>query len=88
MNVLDNIITSEFKAKVEPRLGPGARSVGALLRRTLPWRTMGVFIKKHFENLAGALGLLGIKPATSPVSRSTGRGQRDMLDVLSKQEAT
>lgn len=70
LDVLNNINKSEFKAKIEPRLGRGAkeRSIAA-----------------PHDVLAG---LVGIKPSSTPMSRSIGRGQRDALDAVGNAEPT
>ena len=62
-----------------------------LLRRRLAWNENGFFLMPdltHFENLAEALSLKGVKPSPTPLTKHTGRGQRDALDLLSRREAT
>ena len=43
---------------------------------------------KHMENLASLLEIKGAKPSPTPSSRATGRGQRDVLELLTAAEAT
>ena len=43
---------------------------------------------KHMENLASLLEVKGAKPSPTPSSRATGRGQRDVLELLKAAEAT
>ena len=43
---------------------------------------------KHVENLASLLEVKGAKPSPTPSSRATGRGQRDVLVLLTAAEAT
>ena len=43
---------------------------------------------KHMENLASLLEVKGAKPSPTPSSRATGRGQRDVLELLTAAEAT
>ena len=40
---------------------------------------------KHFENRAILLDLKGVKPAPTPMSKSTGRNARDTLDPLGRE---
>ena len=78
-------------AEVLPRLGPGASAEGTILRRILRWSEEGVHMApdaKHVENLANLLEVKGAKPSPTPSSRATGRGQRDVLELLSAAEAT
>ena len=78
-------------AEVLPRLGPGASAEGTILRRILRWSEQGVHMApdaKHVENLANLLEVKGVKPSPTPSSRATGRGQRDVLELLSVAEAT
>ena len=66
-------------------LGPGASTEGTILRRILRWSTEGVHMvpdAKHVENLASLLEVKGAKPSRTPSSRATGRGQRDVLELL------
>ena len=83
------MILASFKAKVLPRLGPGASTEGSILRRILRWSEEGVHMApdaKHLENLASLLEVKGAKPSLS--SRATGRGQRDVWEPLTAAEAT
>ena len=85
------MILASFKAKVLPRLGPGASTEGTILRRILRWSPEGVHLApdaKHVENLASLLEVNGAKPSPTPSSRATGRGQRDVLEPLAGAEAT
>ena len=78
-------------AEVLPRRGPGASAEGTILRRILRWSEEGVHMApdaKHVENLANLLEVKGAKPSPTPSSRGTGRGQRDVLELLSAAEAT
>ena len=43
---------------------------------------------KHVENLASLHEVKGAKPSPTPSSRATGRGQRDVLELLTAAEAT
>ena len=43
---------------------------------------------KHVENLASLLEVKGAKPSPTPSSRATGRGQRDVLELLTAAETT
>ena len=43
---------------------------------------------KDVENLASLLEVKGAKPSPTPSSRATGRGQRDVLELLTAAEAT
>ena len=91
LDEVDTFILGTFKAKVLPRLGPGANTEGTILRRNLKWTTEGVHLMpdpKHIENLASLLGVKGAKPSPTPCSRATGRGQRDVLEPLTAAEAT
>ena len=91
LDEVDTMILGTFKAKVLPRLGPGANTEGTILRRNLQWTTEGVHLMpdpKHIENLAGLLGVKGAKPSPTPCSRASGRGQRDVLEPLTAAEAT
>ena len=57
LDEIDEMILRTFKAKVLPRLGPGANVESTILRRTLKWSTEGVHLTpdaKHVENLAGS----------------------------------
>ena len=88
---VDEMILASFKAKVLPRLGPGASTEGTILRRILRWSEEGVHMApdaKHVENLARLLEVKGVKPSPTPSSRATGRGQRDVLEPLTAAEAT
>ena len=88
---VDEMILASFKAKVLPRLGLGASTEGTILRRILRWSPEGVHMApdaKHVENLAGLLEVKGAKPSPTPSSRATGRGQRDVLELLTAAEAT
>ena len=85
------MILALFKAKVLPRLGPGASTEGTILRRILRWLEEGVHVApdaKHVEKLASLLEVKGAKPSPTPSSRATGRGQRDVLELLTAAEAT
>ena len=91
LDEVDEMILASFKAKVLPRLGPGASTEGTILRRILRWSPEGVHMApdaKHVENLASLLEVKGAKPSPTPTSRSTGRGQRDVLELLTAAEAT
>ena len=91
LDEMNEMILRTFKAKVLPRLGPGANMESTILRRTLKWSTEGVHLTpdaKHVENLAGLLEVKGAKPSPTPCSRATGRGQRDVLEPLAAAEAT
>ena len=82
---------ASFKARVLPRLGPGASTEGTILRRIFRWSSEGVHMApdaKHVENLASLLEVKGAKPSPTPRSRATGRGQRDVLELLTAAEAT
>ena len=81
------MILASFKAKVLPRLGPGASTEGTILRRILRWSEEGVHMApdaRHVENLASLLEVKGAKPSPTPSSRATGRGQRDVLELLTE----
>ena len=39
------------------------------------------------RQLAGLLNLTGVKPAPTPMTRATGTGVRDALDVVASDEA-
>ena len=85
LDEVDTMILGTFKAKVLPRLGPGANTEGTILRRNLKWTTEGVHLMpdpKHIENLAGLLVVKGAKLSPTPCSRAAGRGQRDVLEPL------
>ena len=43
---------------------------------------------KHEKSLASLLEVKGAKPSPTPSSRATGRGQRDVLELLTAAEAT
>ena len=43
---------------------------------------------KHVENLPSLLEVKGAKPSPTPSSRATGRGKRDVLELLTAAEAT
>ena len=91
LDEVDAMILGTFKAKVLPRLGPGANTEGTILGRTLKWSAEGVHLMadaKHVENLAGLLEVKGAKPSPTLCSRATGRGQRDVLEPLAAAEAT
>ena len=54
LDEVDAMILGIFKAKVLPRLGPGASAEGKILRRILKCSTEGVHLTpdaKHVENL-------------------------------------
>ena len=73
------------------RLGPGASAEGTMLGRILRWSPEGVHMApdtKHVENLASLLEVKGAKPSPAPCSRATGRGQRDVLELLTAAVAT
>ena len=79
LDEVDEMILASFKAKVLPRLGPGASTEGTILRRILRWSEEGVHMApdgKHVENLASLLEVKGAKPSPTPSSRATGREQR------------
>ena len=91
LDEVDEMILASFKAKVLPRLGPGASTEGTILRRILRWSEEGVHMApdaKHVENLASLLEVKGANPCPTPSSRATGRGQRDVLELLTAAEAT
>ena len=91
LDEVDEMILASFKAKVLPRLGPGASTEGTILKRILRWSDGGVHMApdaKHVENLASLLEVKGAKPSPTPSSRATGRGQRDVLELLTAAEAT
>ena len=91
LDKVDEMILASFKAKVLPRLGLGASAEGTILRRILRWSEEGVHMApdaKHVENLASLLEVKGAKPSPTPSSRTTGRGQRDVLELLTAAEAT
>ena len=91
LDEIDEMILVSFKAKVLPRLGPGASAEGTILRRILRWSEEGVHMApdaKHVENLASLLEVKGAKPSLTSSSRATGRGQRDVLELLTAAEAT
>ena len=57
LDEIDEMILRTFKAKVLPRLGPGANVESTILRRTLKWSTEGIHLTpdaKHVQNLAGS----------------------------------
>ena len=90
LDEVDEMILASFKAKVLPRLGPGASTEGTILRRVLR-SAEGVHMApdaKHVENLASLLGVKGATPSPTPSSRASGRGQRDVLQLLTAAEAT
>ena len=63
---VDEMILASFKAKVLPRLGPGASTEGTILRRILHWSPEGVHVApdaKHVGNLASLLEVKGAKPS-------------------------
>ena len=75
----------EVDEKVLPRLGLGPSTEGTILRRILRWSPEGVHMApdaKHVENLASLLEVKGAKSSPTPSSRATGRGQRDVLELL------
>ena len=85
------MILASFKAKVLPRLGPAASTEGTILKRILRWSPEGVHMApdaKHVKNLASLLEDKGAKPSPTPSSRATGRGQRDVLELLTAAEET
>ena len=87
----DEMILASSKAKVPPRLGLGAGAEGTILRRILWWSTEGFHMApgaKHVENLVSLFEVKGAKPSPTPSSRATGRGQRDVLELLTAAEAT
>ena len=91
LDEVDEMILASFKAKVLPRLGPGASTEGTILRRILRWSEEGVHMApdaKHVENLASLIEVKGAKPSPTPSSRATCRGQRDVLELLTAAEAT
>ena len=65
LDKVDEMILASFKANVLPRLGPGASTEGAILRRILRWSSEGVHMA----------------PDSTPSSQATGRGQRDVLEL-------
>ena len=85
LDEVDEMILASFKAKVLPRLGPGASTEGTILRRVLRWSAEGIHMApdaKHVENLASLLEVKGAKRSPTPSSRATGRGERDVLELL------
>ena len=81
----DEMVLASFKAKVLPRLGPGASTEVTILRRILRWSEEGVHIApdaKHVANLTSLLEVKGAKPSPTPSSRATGRWQRDVLELF------
>ena len=62
LDEVDEMILTSFKAKVLPRLGPGASTEGTILRRILRWSEEGVHMApdaKHVKNLASLLEVKG-----------------------------
>ena len=91
LDEVDAMILGTLKAKVLPRLGPGASAEGTILRRILKWSTEGVHLTpdaKHVENLASLLEVKRAKSSPTPCSRATCRGQRNVLEPLTASEAT
>ena len=91
LDEVDETILASFKAKVHPRLDPGASTEGTILRRIFRRSPEGVHVAldaKHMENLASLLEVKGAKPSPTPSSRATGRGQRNVLELLTAAEAT
>ena len=73
LDEVDEMILASFKAKVLPRLEPGASTEGTILSRFLRWSEEGVHMApdaKHVENLAGLLQVRGAKPSPTPSSRA------------------
>ena len=58
LDEVDEMILASFKAKVPPRLGPGASTEGTILKRILRWSEEGV----HHGSGCKACG----KPGKSP----------------------
>jgi hypothetical protein len=90
LDKVEEMISSTFKSKIMPRVGPGAEREAALLRRSLLWNEQGFFLEpdiKHFENLQKLLDSQSVKPAPTPISKQTGRGMRNALDLLGAEEA-
>ena len=82
------MILASFKAKVLPRLGPGASTEGTILRRILRWSPEGVHMApdtKHVENLRVSLRSRVRNRVRHQVSD---RGQHDVLELLTAAEAT
>ena len=55
----------------------------------MSWNETGYFRQldgKHYESLSES-SLTGVKPAPTPITRATGKGARDALDVLAKADA-
>ena len=74
---------SASKAKIMPRVGPGGADEETVLRRLLVWNETGFSLQpdqKHFQNLAELLEVGGVKPASTPTSKRTGRTLRDALE--------
>ena len=91
LDEVDEMILASFKAKLLPRLGLGASTEGTILRRILRWSEEGAHMApdpKHVENLPSLLEVKGAKPSPTPSSRATGRGKRDVLELLTAAEAT
>ena len=89
LDEVDEMILASFKAKVLPRLGSGASTEGTISKRVLR-SAEGVQMTpgaKHVENLASLLEVKGAKSSATPSSRATGRGQRDVLELLTVAEA-
>ena len=84
-------VVREMHTTNEWTLLQGASAEGTILRRNLRWSEEGVHMApdgKHVENLASFLEVKGAKPSPTPSSRATGRGQRDVLELLTTAEAT
>ena len=91
LDEVDEMILASFKAKVLPRLGRGASTEGTILRRIFRWSLEAVHTApdaKHVKNLASLFEVKGAKRSPTPSSRATGRGQRDVLELLTAAEAT
>ena len=85
LDVVDEMILASFKAKVLPRLGPGANTEATILRRILRWSEEGGHMApdaKHVEDLASLLEVKGAKPSPAPSSPATGRGQRRCVGTV------
>ena len=88
LDEVDEMILASFKAK---ELSPGASTEETILRRILRWSEEGVSHGSGCEargKMASLLEVKGAKPSPTPSSRATGRGQRDVLELLTDAEAT
>ncbi|CAK0821956.1 unnamed protein product, partial [Prorocentrum cordatum] len=96
LDQVDNIMRKHFEVKILPRIGlpefGGQAATGSHLKRTIRWTTSGFEWECDPQHILDLVELHGLTPGVSkgmstPASKDTGKGDRDVHDPLGRGDA-